>query len=118
MDKEKNKYIYKITSIDLFENAKKTGILTGMPIDIKDGYMHFSTNDQLLETLNIHFKNAGKLVILGIKTKDVEKNLKWEPSRGGNLFPHLYAELKISMVDFFKIINVDKNEITKLDWLK
>lgn len=118
MSKDHPIYIYKITSLELWENAKNTGILKGMPIDIADGYMHFSTKEQLSNTLRLHFKGQGELVILGVNTEGLNSSLKWEVSRGGALFPHLYAELKTTMIDFVKIIKIDKNGETNLGELK
>ena len=62
-----------------------------MPIDAADGYMHFSTAAQLPETLRLHFAGQDKLVLLAIRTSDLGASLQWEPSRKGELFPHLYG---------------------------
>lgn len=91
-------FIYKITTLALWNDVGTNGVLEGMPIDKADGYMHFSTADQLRETLRLHFKGQTDLMLLSVRTQDVEGDLKWEPSRGGELFPHLYAELATSSV--------------------
>lgn len=91
-------FIYKITTLPLFEAAQKSGTLTGMPIDLTDGYMHFSTAEQAGETLSRHFAGQSGLMLLAVPTASVEKDLKWEVSRGGALFPHLYAPLAMSDV--------------------
>jgi len=113
MKQNQHKYIYKITSNQLWGEAKKSDVLQGMPIDIADGYMHFSTIDQLKETLHLHFKGEGDLMLLEIETKKVEQNLKWEASRGGALFPHLYAELEISQIS--KAITIFVDDLGEVD---
>jgi uncharacterized protein (DUF952 family) len=115
MSKNQHEFIYKITTKSLWYEAQKTGILQGMPIDINDGYMHFSTKDQLFETLRLHFKGQRDIFLLGVRTKDIAQNLKWEASRGSNLFPHLYATLKTSIIAFAKPIEVDANGQTELE---
>jgi uncharacterized protein (DUF952 family) len=62
-----------------------------MPIDASDGYMHFSTAAQLAETLRLHFAGEAGLVLLAVRTAGLGDRLVWEPSRNGQLFPHLYG---------------------------
>lgn len=83
-------FIYKIATEAAYAPARATTSFAGMPIDAADGYMHFSTAEQLAETLRLHFKGQPDLVILAIRTADLGDDLVWEPSRGGALFPHLY----------------------------
>jgi len=81
---------------DIFQNHEE---YEGAPIDLQDGYIHFSTAQQLQETVTKHFKNTGDLMLLAIDVTSLDsKSLKWEPSRGGALFPHLYGCLKRSAV--------------------
>lgn len=82
--------IYKIATEGAFAPARHADSFAGMPIDAADGYMHFSTADQLAETLRLHFAGQGDLVLLAVRTADIAANLVWEASRGGALFPHLY----------------------------
>jgi uncharacterized protein (DUF952 family) len=91
-------YIYKVTSRSAFAPARDDGIFRGMPIDAQDGYMHFSTASQLAETLRRHFAGQDELVLLAVRTADLGDALKWEPSRGGDLFPHLYADLPVARI--------------------
>lgn len=100
-------FIYKITTAQLWTKAQESGLVSGMPIDEADGYMHFSTAAQLAETLSLHFKGQSDLYVLRIATSDVASDLKWEPSRGGALFPHLYADLSTSAVAQAWSVNVD-----------
>lgn len=83
--------IYKITTAAAFAPARVSGQFEGMPIDLGDGYMHFSTAAQLSETLRLHFAGQSGLLLLAVPTADLGSDLIWEPSRGGELFPHLYG---------------------------
>lgn len=84
--------IYKIATASAYAPARHSGHFAGMPIDAADGYMHFSSAAQLAETLRLHFRGQSGLVILAVRTADLGDGLVWEPSRGGELFPHLYGD--------------------------
>lgn len=84
-------FVYKIATEAAFAPARETARFLGMPIDTKDGYIHFSTADQLSETLRLHFAGQDGLVLLAVRSADLGDELVWEPSRGGVLFPHLYG---------------------------
>lgn len=100
--------IYKIATGASFAPARAAGHYAGMPIDAADGYMHFSTAAQLAETLRLHFKGQADLVLLAVRTADLGANLVWEPSRGGQLFPHLYGgPLPLTSVEWDQPISVD-----------
>jgi uncharacterized protein (DUF952 family) len=90
--------IYKICTAPLWREAEAAGFLRGMPIDEKDGYIHFSAADQVAETLRLHFSGAEDLVLAAVDTARLTGDLRFEPSRGGALFPHLYGELPLSAV--------------------
>jgi uncharacterized protein (DUF952 family) len=90
--------IYKILPVAMWQNAKKTGVFCGSDVDMRDGFIHFSTASQALETAAKHFAGQSDLVILYVDTERLGKNLKWEPSRGGALFPHLYGDLALAAV--------------------
>ncbi len=80
-------FIYKIASRAVFEASRETGRFGGMPIDLKDGYVHFSTAAQLAETLRLHFAGQGDLVLFSVPTAALGSALVWEPSRGGAAVP-------------------------------
>lgn len=102
--------IYKIATASSLAGARHSGLYAGMPIDAADGYMHFSTAAQLAETLRLHFKGQADLVILAIRSADLGENLVWEPSRGGQLFPHLYnGPLDMQAIEWEAVISVDAN---------
>lgn len=90
--------IYKISDTQTWQNAKQEGSFNGSPDDIRDGYIHFSTLEQLEETLNKHYKGQTDLLLIAIEGEKLGTALKWEPSRGGALFPHLYAPLPTDSV--------------------
>jgi uncharacterized protein (DUF952 family) len=93
--------IYKIATQASYSPARKSGTYAGMPVDAADGYMHFSTAEQLVDTLRLHFAGQSELVLLAVQTSALGKDLIWEPSRGGALFPHLYGgPLKTSAVEW------------------
>ncbi len=87
--------IYKICPAPLWREAEAAGRLTGAPVDLADGYIHFSTAEQVPETAAKHFAGQGDLLLIAIEAEALGEALKWEPSRGGALFPHLYRPLEI-----------------------
>ncbi|MFN3844493.1 MAG: DUF952 domain-containing protein [Paracoccaceae bacterium] len=90
--------IYKIfrrTEWDVFRAAGETA---GAPVDVSDGFIHFSTAAQVAETAERHFATESDLVLVALRSDALGPDLKWEPSRGGALFPHLYRRLRISDV--------------------
>jgi uncharacterized protein (DUF952 family) len=90
--------IYKVCDQDSWAEARRRGVYSGAPVDHQDGYIHFSTAGQLAETLARHFAGRQGLVLLGVPVVRLGDALQWEPSRGGDLFPHLYADLTVDAV--------------------
>jgi uncharacterized protein (DUF952 family) len=90
--------IYKISPRDAWAAAEAAGRFTGAPVDMADGFIHFSAAGQLRETAAKHFAGQADLVLVAVDAEALGPALKWEPSRGGALFPHLYAELPVSAV--------------------
>ena len=88
--------IYKICNVNLWEKAEAEGHFSGAEIDLRDGFIHFSTAEQLGDTLRLHFEGVENLLLLTID--GCRLDLKWEPARTGNLFPHLYDILPLSAV--------------------
>jgi len=82
--------IYKVVSRDV--------VFKGVSIDLQDGYIHFSTHAQVRETVAKHFAGQTDLLIVAVETEALGQRIKWEPSRGGDLFPHLYDDLHFSSV--------------------
>lgn len=94
--------IYKIVSARLWRDAVAKGSFGGSPVDIADGFIHFSTAAQVGDTAAKHFAGVADLVIVAVSTADLGAPLRWEPSRGGDLFPHLYADLPMTAVRWVK----------------
>ena len=94
---EKN-LIFKVVSAQEWSVATEQGEFLGAAIDLTDGYIHFSTADQLRETVEKHFAGQSDLLLVSVDADSLGDELKWEPSRGGALFPHLYAPLSIESV--------------------
>ena len=92
--------IYKIFRADEWQALCEAGSTLGAPIDLSDGYIHFSTAEQAAETAAKHFAGAQGLVLAAIETAALGADLKWEPSRGGALFPHLYRALSLNEVEW------------------
>ncbi len=90
--------IYKIVTAAQWAAAEEIREFAGAPIDLEDGYMHFSTADQVVETVEKHFHGQLDLLIVTVDVGNFGHELKWEPSRGGALFPHLYAKLSLDHV--------------------
>lgn len=90
--------IFKVCEQEAWSSAKQMGRYCGAPIDLADGYIHFSTAGQLAETLAKHFAGMEDLILVAVRTDHLGSDLRWEPSRGGDLFPHLYKDLEMSHV--------------------
>lgn len=88
--------IYKILRADEWADLQRQGETAGAPIDVTDGYVHFSTAEQAAETAAKHFAGADGLMLLTLDAETLGDALKWEPSRGGALFPHLYGPLRMA----------------------
>jgi uncharacterized protein (DUF952 family) len=86
--------IYKILSKSAWEAAALDGIYTGSPVDLADGFIHFSTAAQMRGTAAKHFAGQADLVLVSFNDSDLGSKLVYEPSRGGELFPHLYGSLQ------------------------
>jgi uncharacterized protein (DUF952 family) len=90
--------IYKICDAALWREAERAGVFGGAPVDLADGYIHFSTAGQVAETAARHFAGQTDLLLVAIDTEVLGPALRYEPSRGGALFPHLYGTLPLSAV--------------------
>lgn len=91
--------IYKIISKSDWQSAQIAGVFKGVAIDLADGYIHFSTADQAAETAAKHFAGRADLLLITVNPDALIQSLKWEPSRGGDLFPHLYGDLNMEAVE-------------------
>jgi len=101
--------IYKISTESAWRAAEAAGVFTGAPIDVADGYIHFSTAAQMAETAARHFAGQIDLVLVAVDAGALGDALRYEPSRGGALFPHLYAALPMSAVRWAKPLPLGSN---------
>jgi len=99
--------IYKICPRSLWARAEAAGVFSGAPVDVADGFIHFSTADQVAETAAKHFAGQADLVLVAIDEARLGDALRYEPSRGGALFPHLYGPLPVAAVWWVKPLPVD-----------
>jgi len=90
--------VYKICPAPLWLEAELAGKFQGSEVDRRDGFIHFSTAEHVGETAAKHFAGQGDLVLISVDTSRLGNRLKWEPSRGGVLFPHLYGSLDLVAV--------------------
>lgn len=90
--------IYKICPRALWQEAEAKGAFEGAPVDLADGFIHFSTAAQVEETAAKHFAGQEALLLIAVEAKRLGAALRHEPSRGGALFPHLYGPLALSAV--------------------
>lgn len=90
--------IFKIFRAEEWAVLRKEGVTAGAPIDVADGYVHFSTASQAGETAAKYFADMDDLFLIAVETAPLGEALKWEASRGGALFPHLYREMRLGDV--------------------
>ena len=89
---------YKVLTADQMAALERDGGFAGAPVDVADGYIHMSAEAQLTETVDKHFAGQGDLHVAAIDLEALGSALRWEKSRGGALFPHLYAPLPLGSV--------------------
>ncbi len=88
--------IYKVATRQQWQLAIDAGCFNGSAIDLVDGYIHFSTAEQVAETVRKHFQGQVDLVVISVSVAELGDALRWERSRGGDLFPHLYGALAVA----------------------
>ncbi|WP_315973233.1 MULTISPECIES: DUF952 domain-containing protein [unclassified Bartonella] len=108
-------FIYKILTDPQWQQAQKDGVFLGAPIDLADGFIHFSTAAQVAETANKHFKGQENLWLVQVDEEKLGQALRYEVSRGGALFPHLYATLDCQLIKNVWSFNPDDNGIFSMD---
>ncbi len=90
--------VYKIIPAPAWRAAESAGVFRGAAVDLADGFIHFSTAAQAEETAARHFAGQRDLLLVAIDAARLGPALQWEPSRGGDLFPHLYGDLPMAAV--------------------
>jgi uncharacterized protein (DUF952 family) len=99
-------FIYKIASRAAFDAALASGAFPHMPIDDSDGFLHFSTAAQLGDTLRLYFAGQRQVMLIAVRTAGLGAALRWEPSRGGDLFPHVYGALGLEALEQSEPVDV------------
>ncbi|HSG94662.1 MAG TPA: DUF952 domain-containing protein [Afifellaceae bacterium] len=101
--------IFKICSRTFWREAQAAKRYTGAPVDVADGYIHLSTAAQVGKTAAKHFAGQNDLVLVAADAARLGRALKWEPSRDGDLFPHLYGDLPVAAVSWVRALPVGKD---------
>jgi uncharacterized protein (DUF952 family) len=96
--------IFKILGEDEWRLAETAGVFEGSAVDHADGYIHFSTFEQAPETAAKYFTGRRDLLLVAVEAEPLGEALKWEASRGGALFPHLYASLPVAKVHWVRAL--------------
>ena len=104
--------VYKVLRAVEWRQAQAQGTIAGSADDLRDGFIHLSTRAQLAGTLDRHFAGETGLIVLEIAADSLKDGLKWEPSRGGALFPHLYGVLPLDAV--VRTISIPSSEAAAL----
>lgn len=93
-----SRLIFKLVDRASWRAAEASGAFVGSSVDARDGFIHFSTAAQVRETAARHFAGQADLLIVAVSAEALGDALRWEPSRGGDLFPHLYGLLPLDVV--------------------
>ncbi|MEW6437178.1 MAG: DUF952 domain-containing protein [Pseudomonadota bacterium] len=107
--------IYKIVPAELWHHAELTGTFAGSPADLADGFIHLSTAAQVRGTAGRHFAGQDGLLLVGVDPQLLGTDLRYEPSRGGALFPHLYAPLNLAAVISVKALPLGADGLHQFD---
>jgi uncharacterized protein (DUF952 family) len=103
--------IFKILTRAQWQDAQAAGVYGGSAVDQADGFIHFSTGHQAGDTARRHFRGQSGLVVLEVEGDDLGAALRWEPSRGGELFPHLYGSLDCRRVLGIREAPLDDDDV-------
>lgn len=98
---------YKLVDLGEWEAARAAGAYEGSAVDRADGYIHMSTAEQLAETARRHYAGQTRLLLVEVELEGLGQALRWEASRGGALFPHLYAPLPLATARSERRLSVD-----------
>lgn len=106
---------FKLIDASEWAAALESGRYDGSAVDLADGYIHMSTAAQLVETARRHYAGRSGLVLLAVRTDALGESLVWEPSRGGDLFPHLYTPLPVTAVGKVRALMVSDDGLMRFD---
>jgi len=105
---------YKVLTADQMAALERDGVFAGAPVDLEDGFIHLSTAAQLTETVDRHFAGQDGLHVAAVDLGAFGATLKWEESRGGQLFPHLYEPLRLDVVVAYGPLERDEDGTVRL----
>ena len=105
---------YKVLTAGQMAALERDGSFAGAPVDLADGYLHMSTADQLTETVDKHFAGQSDLHVAAVDLGSFGESLRWEESRGGQLFPHLYGPLLLDTVIAYSPLERDPDGTVRL----
>jgi uncharacterized protein (DUF952 family) len=105
---------YKVLTGAQMAQLEADGVFEGAPVDLADGYIHLSTAEQLDETVDKHFAGQDDLHVAAVDLEALGEAVKWEPSRGGALFPHIYGSLPLLAVSAYSPLDRDPNGKVRL----
>ena len=105
---------YKVLTGPQMAELEEAGVFKGAPVDLADGYIHLSTAAQLTETVDKHFGGQDDLHVVAVDLKALGGAVKWEPSRGGQLFPHIYGDLPLSAAVAYSPMHRDEDDMVRL----
>ncbi|RZJ42179.1 MAG: DUF952 domain-containing protein [Brevundimonas sp.] len=106
---------FKLVDRAEWEAARAAGAYAGSAVDLADGYIHMSSAAQLAETARRHYRGRTDLVLVAVDLTALGEALKWEASRGGDLFPHLFAPLPLSAAREERGLSVDADGVLRFD---
>ena len=110
--------IYKILTADEWQVFNSGEHFAGSAVDLNDGFIHFSTAEQIKETVDRHFSDEHQLFLLEFDSNQLGDSLNWEPSRGGELFPHLYGFLSVGdLIKSAEVLRDSNGEYEYPHWL-
>ena len=96
--------IYKICADALWHQAEREGMFRGAPVDVSDGFIHFSSATQVRATAAEYFAGVENLLLIAVDADALGEALRWEVSRAGESFPHLYGDLPLAAVRWVKLL--------------
>lgn len=106
--------IFKITEAAAWRAAQESGTFHGSADDHRDGFIHFSTAEQLMGTLRRHYRHRADLLLVAFESSSFGDLLRWEVSRGGELFPHLYAPLAVADARWLRALTLRPDGVPQL----
>lgn len=111
MNEPSNTMIFKICPAKEWRDAQMSGSFRGSAVDVADGFIHFSAAHQVQETAAKHFRGQSDLMLIGVSAGCLGDGLKWEASRGGDLFPHLYGELRTDLAAYEVLLDINDDGV-------